>query len=95
MLGLLSQLEGTIEEFRGLHLVSKYKNLLMKGDAKPVFTRYDDGRPAENLFNKEGKDYLTLLWYNKCATFITWNSTKPLQGRKLKSRLDSSRNLAI
>ena len=32
-------------------------NKLMKGDAKPVFTRYDDGRPAENLFNKEGKDY--------------------------------------
>jgi hypothetical protein len=33
-------------------------NKLMKGDAKPVFTRYDDGRPAENLFNKEGKDQL-------------------------------------
>ena len=37
-------------------------NKLMKGDAKPVFTRYDDGRPAENLFNKEGKDYSTLLF---------------------------------
>ena len=29
----------------------------MKGDAKPVFTRYDDGRPVEHLFNKEGKEY--------------------------------------
>ena len=33
---------------------AKQINKLMKGDAQPVFTRYDDGRPAENLFNKEG-----------------------------------------
>ena len=39
-------------------------NKLMKGDAKPVFTRYDDGRPAENLFNKEGKDYYYWLKRN-------------------------------
>ena len=37
-------------------------NKLMKGDAKPVFTRYDDGRPAENLFNKEGKDYCLFIF---------------------------------
>ena len=49
-------------------------NKLMKGDAKPVFTRYDDGRPAENLFNKEGKDYLTLRNFHNMKFYKTSTS---------------------
>ena len=32
---------------------AKLINKMMEGDSRPLFTRYDDGRP-DNLFNKEG-----------------------------------------
>ena len=34
--------------------------LMKKWDAKPLFTRYDDGRP-DNLFNKTGKNCITVF----------------------------------